>query len=62
MAEKLVTNVGQEEHVAFDNNCNLRKNHISVEEDSDVSLREILNTAFTSTVDRQDNVAFESCK
>lgn len=59
MAEKLITNVGQEEHVAFDNSCNLRKAHISVEKDSDVSLREILNTAFTSTVDHQDNVAFE---
>lgn len=62
MAEELITNVGQEEHVAYDNNCNLRKTDISVEEDSDVSLREILDTAFTSTVDHQDNVAFERCE
>lgn len=62
MAEEFITNVGQEEHVAYDNNCNLRKIDINVEEDSDVSLREILDTAFTSSVDEQDNVAFERCK
>lgn len=61
MAEELTTDV-QQEHVAFENNCNLRKSNISLEEDSDVSLRGILDTAFTSTVDSQDNGAFERCR
>jgi len=57
MAEELVTNV-QDDHVTFEHNCNLRKD-ISLEDDSDVSLRGILDTAFTSTVDSQDNGVFE---
>lgn len=61
MAEELTTDV-QQDHVAFENNCNLRKSNISLEEDSDVSLRGILDTAFTSTVDSQDNGAFERCR
>lgn len=58
MAEELVTNV-QDDHVTFEHNCNLRKDDISLEDDSDVSLRGILDTAFTSTVDSQDNGVFE---
>lgn len=61
MAEELTTDV-QQEHVAYKNNCDLRKSEITIEEDSDVSLRGLLDTAFTSTVDNQDNGAFERSK
>ena len=61
MAEELVTNV-QDDHVTFEHNCNLRKDDIILEDDSDVSLRGILDTAFTSTVDSQDNGVFERGK
>lgn len=62
MAEELTSDVVQEERATFDNNCNLTKSDITIDEDPDVSLRGILDTAFTSTVDSQDNGVFESSK
>ena len=52
----------QEERATFDSNCNITKSDITIDEDPDVSLRGILDTAFTSTVDSQDNGVFESSK
>lgn len=60
MAEELTSDVVQEERATFDNNCNITKSDITIDEDPDVSLRGILDTAFTSTVDSQDNGVFES--
>lgn len=62
MAEELTSDVVQEERATFDSNCNITKSDITIDEDPDVSLRGILDTAFTSTVDSQDNGVFESSK